>query len=133
MPQTEPRDAPQRGIRRFYRNVPIAAGVIIYAGSAVGLSAAGWCGPASTTYLRVIGMAEDTVDNRTGANGALVISILRGEFLFSNDPSFALTRAQIATIPEWTDDFMAANVTSPSVAVGGFVVEVTSAGVWVEF
>lgn len=130
---TEQRDAPQRGIRRFYRNVPLAANVVIFAGAAVGISAAGFAGPAGTTYPRVIGMAEDTVDNTGGAAGAKRTTLLRGEFLFDNEPTFPLTNVHLGTAPEWTDDHSAANTGSAATAVGGILVEVTSAGVWIEF
>lgn len=130
---TDPRDTRRRGLSRYYRNVPLAANVIIFAGAAVGISSAGLAGPVSSTYNKVIGVAEETVDNRGGAASAKSISLARGEFLFDNDVTNALTVAHVTTVPEWTDDHTAANTSSSSTATGGVVVEVSSEGVWVEF
>lgn len=142
---TAERPVIQRGIQRFFPNVPMAA-VKIYAGCVVGISSAGYAGLLSdTTYTKAIGVATKTVDNTAGSAGDLTIDVARGEFFLDNDGTNALTIAHVgpllAGLVEWSDDHTAANATDTGSAVGGTLVEVVAAdtskgldaGVWIEF
>lgn len=139
---TAPRPYLQRGLRRFYVNMPLYAGKC-YAGGLAGISAAGNVAPVDATYTKAIGIFTATKDNTGGAAGDVKVDIERGEFFFDNDATNALTKAHLAGLitPEWTDDHTAANTASASTVTGGKVTEVCAvnagnnqdAGVWVEF
>ncbi len=75
---------------------PVAASTKIYAGAMVALNAAGFAIPASATAIKVVGVAEATVDNTAGANAALSVSVRRGSFPFNNKAADLVTQADIA-------------------------------------
>lgn len=139
---TTARDTPQRGIVRFFPNVPVAAGEVLLAGNVVALSAAGNAGVPSATYTKVIGIVEKSVTGGAAA-GDKTVNVLRGEFFLDNDGTNALTKAHVGPLAtlEWTDDHTAANTSSTSTVTGGTLIEIVAAdsvsgwpaGVWVEF
>lgn len=52
-------------------SVPVKASTIIYGGATVAIDASGYAVPATAaTGLKVVGIAEGTVDNSAGTNGA---------------------------------------------------------------
>jgi len=64
----------------------VAASTIIYAGSIVAQNVSGYAVPASATSgFKVIGRAEEYVDNSAGAAGAKKVNIRLGIFNFTND------------------------------------------------
>lgn len=67
------------------RTVGVAAGETIYGGNLVGLNAAGFATQAAADSERVIGVAEKTIDNTDGADGAVSVSITTGCFAYEND------------------------------------------------
>jgi len=75
---------------------PIAASTKIEAGNLVALNASGYAVHASdAANLKVIGRAEETVDNSAGSAGDLAIPIKRGAFCFANDATQAVTIAHV--------------------------------------
>ncbi len=133
---TEPRDTPRRGLVRWFPQMPVAAGVTIYAGGMVGVSSAGNVGALSdTTYTKFVGRAPITVTGGA-ADGDVKLDVERGEFFVDNDGTNALTKAHVgpllAGLVEWSDDHTAANASDSGAAVGGTVTEVASDGVWIE-
>ncbi len=59
------------GLGRLY-GFPVLAGVVIFGGAAVGLTAAGYLVPAAhANAVKLIGFAQERVDNSAGASGDL--------------------------------------------------------------
>ncbi|MEM1415120.1 MAG: hypothetical protein AAGH15_09480 [Myxococcota bacterium] len=59
-----------------FRDVPVAAGVICYAGGQAVINATGYAAPATTaTGLKAAGKFLDTVDNSGGLDGAETVRI----------------------------------------------------------
>lgn len=129
MASTAPFNAPE--LTRGYLNVPLAAATIIYAGCMVALNAAGNAVLASdTAALRVIGRAEETIDNSAGAAADLSIVVKPGIFQYQNDVTNAITKAQVGKPAYVFDDVTVAN-TSTNKVVAGIVVRVDDTGVYI--
>ena len=130
MPATSEINTPSRAGEAI--QVPIAAATLIYAGTLVALDADGRAVPAADTAgLRVIGRAEATVDNSTGAAGALSIDIQRGVFRFANSTGSAVVAATVGKIAFVEDNQTVALASTHSVKAGR-VIAVTDAGVFVD-
>jgi len=112
---------------------PVAAAKKIYEGSLVVLNATGYAEPGTTaTTLAAAGRAEAQVDNSSGADGALTITVRRGVFRFSNHGD-AVTRTEIGKSCYIVDDQTVAKTSGTSTrSVAGKVIDLDSAGVWVE-
>jgi len=133
---TAPRTTPRRVID--VRVLPVAANAKILQGALVGLIAASGLATkgVTATTLRGVGVAEATVDNTGGADGALTISVRRGAWLMANSASTdQITRADIGTSCYIVDDQTVAKTSgSATRSVAGTVADVdASGGVWVEF
>jgi hypothetical protein len=80
------RNTPVRANEDF--EFDVAAGVKIYAGSLVALTATGFATPGATaTTLKALGRAEEYVDNTGGAAGDVTVKVRRGLFRFVNLPA----------------------------------------------
>ena len=112
---------------------PVAAAKKIYAGALVVLNATGYAEPGSTaTTLIAAGRAEAQVDNSSGADGALTITVRRGVFRFSNHAD-AVTRTEIGKSCYIVDDQTVAKTSGTSTrSVAGKVIDLDGSGVWVE-
>lgn len=67
------------------RPIPIAASTHIYAGGLVGINSSGYAVPgASTTALRIVGVADKEYDNSSGGAGALTVTAETGAFWLAN-------------------------------------------------
>jgi hypothetical protein len=97
------------------------------------LNATGYAEPGSTaTTLIAAGRAEAQVDNSSGADGALTITVRRGMFRFNNH-SDAVTRTEIGKSCYIVDDQTVAKTSGTSTrSVAGKVIDLDSSGVWVE-
>lgn len=86
--------------------IPVKAATKIYGGSMVATDATGYAVPAATaTGLRVWGVAEDTVDNTSGASGDVFIRVRRGAFNMNVGTSGdALAQADIGAMVYAIDD-----------------------------
>ncbi|MEO0034831.1 MAG: hypothetical protein RLZZ501_854 [Pseudomonadota bacterium] len=120
-----------------FRSVPVAAGVVIYAGALVVLTAAGYAEPGTTaTGLVALGRAESQVDNSAGAAGALNIRVRRGVFLWNNSTGADLiAEANIGAEAYIVDDNTVALTSATSTrSVAGkiFDIDTRTGGVWVE-
>jgi hypothetical protein len=106
---------------------PVAAGVKIFQGSLVALSAAGLAQPGATaTTLTAAGRAEETIDNTGGAASALNVTVRRGVFLIRN----AADVNKDCFIVD--DETVAKTNGGNSRSIAGKVRGVDTAGVWVE-
>lgn len=75
----------------------LAAATKIYAGSLVAINASGYAVPASaSSALRCVGRAEKTVDNTSGAAGALTIEVKPGRFYFACSGASRASRGLMA-------------------------------------
>ena len=128
---TANRNTPSRGGELVSLNV--ASNVQIFAGSMVSIDSTGKAIPAAdTASTRVIGRAEEYVDNRTAVYSATKrINVTRGIFRWANGDTF--TVADIGSFAYVGDDQTAkkaASVTHDIIA--GTIVDVDSGGVWVD-
>jgi len=113
---------------------PVAAGVIIYAGTLVALDTSGNANPAANTSgLKVIGRAEETVDNSDGSAGDLNVNIKRGIFKYANSGSAAVDANDVGKVCYVEDDTTVTETASNSIKAG-IVIALDDAGasVWVD-
>jgi hypothetical protein len=109
----------------------IAASTKIYAGSLVAINSSGYAVPAGATAgHRVIGRADETIDNSAGANGALSVRVEQGCFKWTNSAGSAVAQSGVGAVCYVEDDNTVASSASNSI-VAGIVVEVESDGIWV--
>ena len=115
---------------------PVLASTTIYAGALVGLTTAGYLVPMSGANQRVVGVANETVDNSSGANGDKTCGVDTGVFRMVNDGTNTVTLANVgagATI--YAEDDQTVGNVAGSLSVAGVAVGlVGGAGsdVWVK-
>jgi hypothetical protein len=119
------------GRRPGYRKV--AAAVIIFAGAAIAVNAAGFVVPASdTAALKVIGVSEAYVNNSAGAAGDKEVPFVTGLDVEFNNAGGAIVQASEDKLCYVADDN---SVTTSAVAandiVMGRVTEFSTTKVWV--
>lgn len=131
MPLTQDRNTPMKATEVLV--VPVAAGVRIFGGALVMANAAGLALSGSTavgqTYL---GRAEEYVDNRDGAAGAVSVEVRRGKaFKWANDGT--VTQAHLfKTAYIVNDETVAATDGGATRSAAGRIVGIDADGVWVE-
>lgn len=129
-PASAPRNTESRPGDFVY--LPLAASTKIFQGTLVAKDANGRAVPASDTAgLRVVGLAEETVDNSSGSAGALSINVRLGVFKFANSADNAVTAAMIGTFAEVEADLAVASSSTNHVTAGR-IVGVDTDGVWVD-
>lgn len=115
-------------------SVPMAGGVVIYAGALVVANAAGFAQPGTTADdLTYIGRAEASVSNAGGANGARRIQVRRLlAFKWANDGS--INQSTFLRTAYIVDDqtVSASDGAGSSRSVAGRVVGIDPDGVWIE-
>lgn len=88
---TSARNTPERQGDVF--GVPVKGGVVLLAGT-IAVVSGGYAAPASTALgLIAIGRVEETVDNTSGADGAVVAKVRRGIFKLGNQAGDLVTQA----------------------------------------
>lgn len=103
-------------------SIGVAASTKIYAGSIVAVNSSGYAVPASDTAgLRVIGRAEEQVDNSTGSNGDETIFVREGVFLFAGS---GLTVADIGK-PCFVSDDQTVSVSATTNNICAGIIEQT--------
>lgn len=112
----------------------VGANVKIWGGAIVAINAAGFLVPATAaTGLKVVGIAESTVDNLGGANGAKRAAYRPGCFLMANSTSGDLIgpadRENDCYVVD--DQTVAKTDGTGTRSLAGRIQEVTSAGVFV--
>jgi len=117
-------------------NLPVGAGAKIYAGALVAINATGYAvrGATSTT-LKGVGVAQEQVDNTSGADGSQLIEVDRGNaYRFVNLAGDALTLADIGATAYIVDDQTVAKTNGGGTrSAAGKVIDVDPQGVWLAF
>lgn len=134
MALTADRDTPE--IQGTLFSYPVLTGVKCYAGGIAVLDASGWAKPAVTaTGLIAVGRFEDQVDNTLGASGDLYATVREGTFRYSNSADADLiTKAEIGDTCFLVDDATVAKTSGINTrSVAGYIRQVDSEGVWVQF
>ncbi|MFY1933578.1 hypothetical protein ACOTDC_28635 [Achromobacter xylosoxidans] len=114
--------------------LPVAAAVRLFAGRMVGLNANGYAVSGdSTAAVAIVGIAQEQVDNRDGADGDVSIETRRGMFHLKAGAA-GITRAAYGKPVKAADDESVVLVSADAAAiVAGIVRDVDATGVWVEF
>jgi len=108
----------------FIESQPIAAAVILYAGTLAAANAAGNLVPAADTVgLVVLGRVEsntlDSVfDNTSGAAGDLVATLKRGSFVLANSTVHPVTQANLGRVVYVEDNQTVAASSTHSIPAG---------------
>lgn len=129
---TAARNTPQRA--GDILGYPVKASVKPIQGGIAVLSA-GYAAPATTaTGLIAIGRFEQTVDNTSGADGALSVQVRRGTFRFGNSASGDLVaQADAGADCYLVDDQTVAKTSATSTrSIAGKIIAVDASGVWVK-
>lgn len=128
------RNTPRREAKSL--SVVVAAAVKIFAGALVAANATGFAVPGATAAtLTYLGRAEESVDNTLGADGAVSVTVRRGEaFKFKNASGDPVTQASLGKLCYITDDetVSATNAGGNTQSAAGIVIAVDPDGVWVE-
>lgn len=118
-----------------YAEYPVATGVVIYAGARVVISSTGYARPArASTTDKANGVAEHTVDNSGGADGAVMVKVRFGVHNFLNSSAGDLiTYADVGAQCYVVDDQTVAKTSNTNARItGGTIIDVDSDGVWVD-
>lgn len=112
--------------------VPVAASTKIFQGALVVMDT-GVAKPGYTAAgLVVLGIAEETVDNSAGADGALSVTPKRGTFRFVNLGADALTAADVGKDAYLVDDQTVAKTSATATrSIAGTVIDVDASGAWI--
>lgn len=113
--------------------IGVGAGVSIFAGSLIALSATGFAIPGKTaTGLTYVGRAEESVDNTAGVDGAVAVKVHRNRaFKWANDGT--VTQARLFKPVYIVDDATVAAADGTGTrSAAGLLVGIDSDGVWVE-
>lgn len=114
-------------------SVPVEEGVVIHKGSMVALNAAGYAVPVTAaTTLNSAGLAEESVDNTNGADGAVNVTIRYGCFKWDNGAAAdAIARADIGGNAYGVDNSTVSDVATGRSIVGTIVDIDSDGGIWV--
>ncbi len=131
MALSAPRNTPKRNAEILY--LPVAAGAKIYEGGLVVLDT-GYAKPgAEATGLIAAGRAEEFIDNSTGQDGDLSITVRRGCFKFGNDTTDPVDQSHVLSDCYIVDDeTVSSSHATNTRSVAGKVIAVEADGVWVE-
>ena len=130
---TADRATPERKGDEFNR--PVAATTTCYAGGIAVLNATGYSAPGSAaTGLVADGVYQATVDNSTGADGAVNVLVRKGVFRFGNSAAAdEITAAQIGDTCYIVDDQTVAKTDGTGTrSAAGKIVDLDTTGVWIE-
>ena len=113
--------------------LPVKGRTTIYQGAIVALDANGYAIPGKKAAgLTAAGRAEETVEN-TGADGAVLIRVTRGVFVFANTATTSnkITAAHVLK-PCYMEDDQTVTALATGASVAGLVTRVDDSGVAVE-
>jgi hypothetical protein len=130
-PATEPFDAPQKDGE--FVLLPLAADTRIFAGTLVAINGDGNALPAADTAgLKVMGRAEQTIDNRDGLAGDLTVLVRRGVFAYANSAGDPVDANDIGKPAYVEDDITVCEAGADNMVPAGLVVDLDDAGVWID-
>ncbi|WP_057465568.1 hypothetical protein [Pseudovibrio sp. POLY-S9] len=116
---------------------PAKGDVYMRRGGLCVLGAAGFAQPGhEAANLTVAGIAQETIDNRDGADGALNVPVVRGKDLhfLGNDSADPVTREHLNKPCYIVDDeAVSSSHKGNARSQAGMARDLTGAGVWVEF
>ncbi|CAD7055422.1 hypothetical protein RHAB21_00714 [Pseudorhizobium halotolerans] len=118
------------------REVPAAAGALLFAGAMAAVNAAGNAVPVTEALgLKGAGRVENRADNSDGAAGDVRVKIRAGIFRYANSAGAdELTQADIGSDVYGVDDQTVAKTSNTNTrSVVGKVFDVDDQGVWVKF
>jgi len=118
------------------RVLPVKGGEVIYAGGMVALNADGYAvRAAANPDLKVLGRAEEAVDNTSGADGDVFVKIKTGIFRYENATGDdEILKKHIGDECYVVDDETVARTDGDgNRPVAGKVFDVDNEGVWVKF
>ena len=113
--------------------LPVKGSTTIYQGALVALDANGYAIPGKKAAgLTAAGRAEETVEH-TGADGAVLIRVTRGVFVFANTATTSnkITAAHVLK-PCYMEDDQTVTALATGASVAGLVTRVDDSGVAVE-
>ena len=131
---TSDRNTPEK--EGVMRHVGVAATAVCRAGGIACRNATGYATPGATaTTLKALGRFEETVDNASGADGAVTVPIKKGVFRFANSAAAdEITAADIGNDCYIVDDQTVAKTDGTATrSIAGKVYDVDAQGVWVAF
>lgn len=106
---------------------PLKANAKVWQGGLVAVDATGYLVAASAVAgLKVVGVAERSVDNTGGADGAKTVRVRRGSFWFANKGGDALTQADVYNTQAAIEDDQTVRKTATGSSVFGRLVGVDS-------
>lgn len=107
---------------------PVAASTTIYAGAFVVIDANGWATKmvGGTANQKFVGVAVETADNSTGANGAKRVKVLRRHGAVVERIASSLTQASVGLIAYAADDNNITTTAGTNTAVGRIVEFITA-------
>ncbi len=112
---------------------PAAANAIIFLGALVALNADGNAVPAADTAgLRVVGRAEEDIDNTGGAAGDVTVNVKRGVFRYANSGTDAVDANDKGKLAFVEDDSTVCEAGGTNKVIAGRVLDVDSDGVWID-
>jgi len=133
MALTADRDTPRKDGE--FRVLPVAASTKIYAGALVCVNASSLAVPGATsTTLKAVGRAEESVDNSSGSAGDKTVAVRRGVFQFKNSASGDLIALKDigATAYIVDDETVALTNGTNTRSAAGKIHDVDAGGVWIE-
>jgi hypothetical protein len=111
----------------FTSPVPLLNGVIVYVGTLLAITAAGYGKPAADVAgLRVLGVVQPSslssvFDNTAGGAGAMSVLTKRGAFILQNSTTQPVTQADLGANVFAEDDNTVAHSTTYSLIAGVFL------------
>jgi len=115
-------------------SLPVAASTTIEGGKMIALNTSGYAiEAADSAGIRVVGVADQTIDNSSGSAGDLRVNVYTGQlFKLKNSATNAVDVADAGTRVFVEDDETVADAAGTNGIVAGLCVEVVSDGVWVQ-
>lgn len=111
-------------------NYPVAATTTIYEGTLVAINSSGYLVEATTTStLKVVGMALESVDNSAGSNGDKYCNVQQGVARWVNGAS--ITLSSVGALVYVVDNETVTTSAAGSPPIAGTLYHVDSEGCWV--
>lgn len=111
----------------------LAANAVIFQGTQVARNAAGFAVPAAdAANLKVQGIAQETVDNTGGANGAKSVNVEKGVYGLANSATDPVSVADLGNTVYIEDDATIRKATGVNSVKAGKLIDLSDGKVWVD-